>query len=119
MASDKGEKREKKTTEDDESGRGLGEVLKKLLTVGVGAAFMTEESIRAYLAEAKLPKEALNFLIQGANKSKEELMARVGNEVVKIISKVDIVKEASRFIEEHKFSIKAEIEVTKKEKPPA
>ncbi len=97
-----------------ETKKGVGDTLKKLFTVGMGAAFMTEESIRTYLAELKLPKEALNFLLQGAKKSKEELMNRVGNEVVSIIRKIDFVEEASRFVEGHKFRISAEVEVIKK-----
>ena len=76
---------------------------------------MTEESIRGFVSEIKLPKETLNLLLQGANKSKEELMNRVSREVIGIISKIDFVKEASRFVEEHKFKITAEIDVIKKD----
>ncbi|HEX4922597.1 MAG TPA: hypothetical protein VFV50_00875, partial [Bdellovibrionales bacterium] len=48
---------------------------------------------------------------------KEQLMNRVGNEVISIIQKIDFVKEASRFVETHKFRVSAEIEVIKKDKP--
>ncbi|MBK8203040.1 MAG: hypothetical protein IPK68_12215 [Bdellovibrionales bacterium] len=44
------------------------------------------------------------------------MLNRVGNEVVKIISKIDFVNEASRFVEEHKFRVSAEVEVIKKDK---
>jgi len=98
----------------DQDGQKMTDLLKKLVSAGIGAAFMTEESIRGYLSELKLPKDVLGTLIQGANKSKEELVNRVGNEVIKIISKIDFVKEASRFVEEHKFRISAEIDVIKK-----
>lgn len=94
----------------------LGEAVKKLFTVGVTAAFMTEESIKAYLAELKLPKELLSVVIQGAQKSKDEVTNRVGKEVVGILQKIDFVKEASKFAENHKFKITAEIEVIKKNK---
>ena len=93
----------------------LGNALKKLVTAGVSAAFMTEESIRAYLGEVRLPKDVMNMLLSSASKSKEELMGRVEKEVINIIRKIDFVKEASRFVEEHKFRISAEIEVLKKE----
>ncbi|RME16287.1 MAG: hypothetical protein D6797_04885 [Bdellovibrio sp.] len=92
----------------------LSEAIKKFLSAGLGAAFMTEESIKAYVSELKLPKDVLNLLLQGANRSKEELMNRVGGELVKILSKIDFVKEASRFVEGHKFRIQAEVEVIKK-----
>jgi hypothetical protein len=100
-----------------EAGMGLfGETVKKIISVGLGAAFMTEESVRAYLGDIKLPKEVLNGLLQSAAKSKTDLMNRVGNEVVRMISKIDLVNEASRFVEEHKFRIQAEIEVIRKER---
>lgn len=101
---------------DERGGISVSDTLKKLLSAGVSAAFMTEDHIRSFLAESKLPKETLNLLLQGAAKSKEEITNRVTNEVIKIIQKIDFVKEASRFVEEHKFKISAEIEVLKKDK---
>ena len=90
------------------------ELVKKLIGAGIGAAFMTEEHIRKYISDMKLPKEAVNLLLQGASKSKDEIVHRVGTEVIKIINRIDFVQEASRFAEEHKFKVSAEIEVIKK-----
>lgn len=103
------------TSSETEKSPALGETLRKLLTAGISAAFMTEESIRAYVSELKLPKDVVHLLLQGASKSKDELMNRVGKEVINMISKIDFVKEASRFAEEHKFRVSAEIEVVKKD----
>jgi hypothetical protein len=111
MSNDK--KSEKK---DEDKSTLLGDTVKKLFTVGVTAAFMTEESIKAYLAELKLPKELLNVVIQGAQKSKDEVTNRVGKEIAGILQKIDFVKEASKFVENHKFKVTAEIEVIKKDK---
>ncbi|MEQ1879101.1 MAG: hypothetical protein ABL958_20845, partial [Bdellovibrionia bacterium] len=97
-------------------GGAVGEGIKKLFAAGLSAAFLTEESVRSYLQDVKLPKEVLNLFLQGAAKSKEQLMDRVGNEVITIIQKIDFVKEASRFVETHKFRVSAEIEVLKKDK---
>jgi hypothetical protein len=94
----------------------VGEGLKKLFAAGVSAAFLTEESVRSYLKDVKLPKEVLGLFLEGAAKSKEQLMNRVGNEVIAIIQKIDFVKEASRFVETHKFRVSAEVEVLKKDK---
>ena len=93
----------------------MSDALRKLVTTGISAAFMTEEAIRTRVTDLKLPKETLNILLAGASKSKEELMNRVSNEVIRIINKIDFVKEASRFVEEHKFKITAEVEVLKKD----
>lgn len=95
-------------------GSKMSDTIKKLLATGVSAAFMTEESIRRLVTDMHLPKETLNLLLQGASRSKEELMNRVSREVIAIISKIDFVKEASRFVEEHKFRVTAEIEVLPK-----
>ncbi|MDZ4676887.1 MAG: hypothetical protein SGI74_05185 [Oligoflexia bacterium] len=92
------------------------DTVKKLFSVGLGAAFMTEESIRNYLSDIKLPKEVLTFVLQSAGKGKDELVQRVSKEIGALLSHVDIVKEASKFVENHKFKISAEIEVMKKDK---
>jgi hypothetical protein len=93
----------------------LGEAAKKLFSAGVSAAFMTEENIRSYLGELKLPKEMLNLIITGASKSKDEITTRVSKEIVSLVEKVDWAKEAAKFAESHKFKITAEFEVLKKE----
>lgn len=93
---------------------GLGDVLKKVVAAGFGAAFMTEESIRSYVSDLKLPKDALNLILQGAQKSKDEMMNVVTGEVLKVINQIDFVSEASKFVEEHKFKITAEVDIIKK-----
>ena len=113
MATD-GSKKDDKDQSGDLKGL-LGDTVKKVFTAGVSAAFMTEESLRAYVSELKLPKEALNLLIQGANKSKDEVTQRVTKEILGIIQKIDFVKEASKFAETHKFKITAEIDIIKKD----
>jgi hypothetical protein len=114
MASDSGSKKDEKESPTDIKGL-LGDTVKKVFTAGVSAAFMSEEGLKSYLSELKLPKEALNLLIQGANKSKDEITQRVTKEVVGIIQKIDFVKEFSKFAETHKFKITAEIDIIKKD----
>jgi len=115
MASDDSHKKDDKEHLSGDLKGLLGDTVKKVFTAGVSAAFMTEESLRAYVSELKLPKEALNLLIQGANKSKDEMTQRVTKEIVGIIQKIDFVKEASKFAETHKFKITAEIDIVKKD----
>jgi hypothetical protein len=101
--------------ESEDQGSRISELVKKLMVAGLGAAFMTEEAIRSQLTDLRLPKEVLNTILQGASKSKEELVQKVGNETMRLISKIDFVKEAARFAETHKFKIQAEIEIIKRE----
>lgn len=93
----------------------ISEALRKVFTTGVSAAFMTEESIRTYLGEVKLPKEILNMLLQSASKSKDEITQKISKEAIAILQKIDVVKEFSKFAENHKFKIQAEIEIVKKD----
>lgn len=92
----------------------IPESVKKILSMGMGAAFLTEETVKSVLGDSKLPKEVLGKLMEGANRSKEEIIDRVGDELVSIIKKIDFVHEASRFVEDHKFKINAEIEITRR-----
>jgi hypothetical protein len=95
----------------------LTEALKKLISVGVSGALLSEEMIRGYVQDLKLPKDVLALLVTGAQKSKDELTGRIGKEVSALIQKIDLVKEVSKFAESHKFKINAEIEIIRKDKP--
>ncbi len=116
MENDSSNKKNDGSQSSSEEVKGLfGETLKKVFTTGVSAAFMTEESIRSYLQEVKLPKEILNVIIQSANKSKDDITQKVSKEIVGIFSKIDWVSELSKFAENHKFKISAEIDIIKKD----
>jgi hypothetical protein len=105
---------EKDDKKEDKSSTLLGDAAKKLFTVGVTAAFMTEESLRSYLSDMKLPKEVFGMILQSASKSKDEIANRVTKEIAGVLSKIDYVKEFSKFAETHKFKVTAEIEIQKK-----
>ncbi len=119
MANDKKDDNDEVNEPAEESRSRLTETLKKVLATGVSAAFMTEESIRTYLQDLKLPKDVLALIIQGANKSKDEITGRVVKEMSGILGRIDFVKEVSRFVEEHKFRVQMDIEVLKKDKNPS
>lgn len=115
---DKDRKEQEREQEEEEGSLKFSEIVRKVMSVGLGAAFMTEESVRSALGGINLPKEVLTAILQQANRSKEEFLNRIGNETIRLISKIDFVKEASRFVEDHKFRIQAEIEVVKKDQSP-
>ena len=92
----------------------LGDALKKVMATAVTGAFMTEEALKTYLSDLKLPKDILNLILQSAQKSKDEFTSKVTKEVVHLLQKVDVVKELSHFVENHKFKITAEIDIVRK-----
>jgi hypothetical protein len=100
---------------DVRSGSIIAEAVKRIMTVGMTAAFITEDTLRNYIGDLKLPKEVLHGLLQHATKSKEELANRVSGEIMKMLSKIDLAREAAKFLEHHKVKVSAEIEFTKKE----
>ena len=100
----------------DDRGSIMNEMLKKLFMAGMSAAFLTEETIRTFVGDVKLPKETLNLLIAGAKNSKDEVVNRVGREISVMIQKIDLVSEFSRFMQDHKFKVQMEIEVLPKTK---
>lgn len=66
------------------------DLMKKVLTVGVGALFLTEESLRALVQDFKLPKELLTAVLDSANKTKNEFMRTLSQDVIaRVADKVD------------------------------
>ena len=94
----------------------VSEGLKKILTTGLSAVLMSEEGVRQYVQDLKLPKDAIGTLVKGIAKSKEEIVTRVGTEFSKLVEKIDLVEEMTKFLRENKIKISAEIEFSKKEK---
>jgi hypothetical protein len=58
------------------------EMMKKVLTVGVGAIFLTEESLRGLVTEFKLPKELLSGILESAGKTKTDFFQRLSSDVL-------------------------------------
>lgn len=102
---------------DDDKKTGISETIKKLLATGMSSAFMSEDQLKQYLQGLNLPKDVLLQVLKGAQKSKDDLMGKVGNEFSKLIQKIDIVKELKSVLREHKISIQADIEFVPKKKP--
>ncbi|MBY0371981.1 hypothetical protein K2X33_14945 [bacterium] len=64
------------------------EAVKDLTSAGLATYFMTEESVRNYLRERKLPKEAVGLFLDGMNRRKDDLYKVVGNEIGAFLSKL-------------------------------
>ena len=48
--------------------------VKKILTVGVGTIFLSEEALKALASEIKLPKELFSGLLETAGKTKKDFL---------------------------------------------
>lgn len=91
-------------------------ILKKVITTGVTAAFMTEESVRALLKDVPLPKDIMGSLLENAKNTKTEFVAGVKNELKSYLDKIDLSREIDKIVEKYDFEIKATISLKRKKK---
>jgi hypothetical protein len=101
---------------DDKSDKDIkiSDLVKKVLTTGVTAAFMTEESVRGLLKELPLPKEMVGSLLENAKNTKTEFVASIKTELKSYLDKIDISKEFDKVAEKYDFEVKATISLKKK-----
>lgn len=92
-------------------------ILKKVISTGVTAAFMTEESVRALLKDVPLPKDIVGSLVENAKNTKTEFVSGVKNELKSYLDKIDVSKEIDKIVEKYDFEVKATISLKKKKKP--
>lgn len=89
--------------------RGLSDMLRKAMVAGLGAVFMTEEGIRTYVKDLKLPKELMGFVVGQAERSKDELFRVIGQELRHFFESPALRRELTRLLSEVTVEIKAEI----------
>jgi|GEM_PF-617047 len=93
---------------------GLSEGVRRAIATGISSAFVSEEGIRSYLSELKLPTDVLSQVLKGAKKSRDEVIGKAGNELVKLVRKLDLSAEIRRLLVENKIKISAEIDFVPK-----
>jgi hypothetical protein len=98
------------------------EMMKKVLTVGVGTIFLTEESLRGLIGELKVPKELLGGILESAQKTKDEFLKNLSKDVMSRVSdKMDPVSLVEEFLSRNDidFHIKMSFKPkTKRSGPP-
>ncbi|MCO5166927.1 MAG: hypothetical protein M9894_11240 [Planctomycetes bacterium] len=100
--------------EDEES----ESLTRRILTLGLGAYFLTEDTVRRYVKDAKIPRNIAQGIVQNATKGKEELYAFVARELSGFLKQLDLQAELDRFVRSHKVRINAEIEFLPRPAPP-
>src|SRR5690606_11227742 len=94
----------------------IGDILKKVVSTGVSAAFMTEESVRNLLKDVPLPKDIVGGLVENAKNTRDEFISSVKNELKSYLDKIDLSKEIEKIAEKYDFEVKATISLKKKKK---
>ncbi len=85
------------------------EAFKDLTSAGMATLFMTEESVRNYLREKKLPKELAGLFLDELGRRKEDVYKVVGKEIGSFLSKMDLSRELGKFLENHHVHFEAKV----------
>lgn len=94
--------------------KGLSDILKKVVTTGMGAAFMTEEAVKDLLHGLPLPKEMVQGLLANAKSSKDEFIKSVKTELKQYLDRIDLSKEIDRILDDYDMEINAKIKFKKR-----
>lgn len=98
----------------EDKDKGLTDVIKKVVSIGVGAAFMTEDAVKKVLADLPLPKEIVTGLLKNAQSVKEDFVQSVRSELSDHLSKVDPKKLMEEVLENYDIDVQAKVKFTKK-----
>jgi len=96
--------------DDDDRGSTSENLTRKILTLGLGAYFLTEDTVRRYVKEMKIPRDVARGIVNNATKGKDELYALLARELSGFLKQMDVQAEVDRFVRSHKIKINAEIE---------
>jgi hypothetical protein len=83
--------------------------MKKAMTAGVGALFLTEEGIRNLVGDLKLPKELLTSLVTQADRTKQDIVRTLGEEVRRFLESAAVHEELHRLLSDVTLEVKAEV----------
>jgi hypothetical protein len=97
------------TGEDDDKRGFVPDFVRRMAWAGLGAVFMSEEGIRRFAGQVKLPKEALAFLMSQAEKTKDEVGRVLSDEVRKLLQSDRLQDELVRAIASTTIEIKASV----------
>jgi hypothetical protein len=88
-----------------------GDFVRKVLTVGVGTVFLTEEALRGLVSEVKLPKELLTGLIDSASRTKNEFFGKLSEEIMqKVVSKIDPKELVQELLERNEIELNVKVQ---------
>jgi hypothetical protein len=93
------------------------DLMKKVLTVGVGAVFLTEESLRAMVSEWKLPKEVISAILESSRKTKNEFLQSLSQDVfAKVVDKVDPAQLLQELITGNEIELHIKVDIKPKKR---
>jgi hypothetical protein len=92
-----------------------GDMAKRALMSGLGAVLTTEESLKSSLQDMKLPKEAMNYLVSQADRTKREIIEVVARETRTFLSHMEIEQMLGRALTGTTIEISTRIRILPKD----
>jgi hypothetical protein len=85
--------------------------MRKALVAGVGALFLTEEGIRNLVGELKLPKELIGALLAQADRTKQDVVRILGEELRRFFESAQLHEELLKLLTDVTIEVKTEIKL--------
>ncbi len=93
------------------------ELVRKLLIVGVGTVFLTEESLRTLISDFKLPKDLIAGILESASKTKNEFLSKLSSDLLdRAMEKVDIQSLVQEILEKNELDLQIKLNFRPKKK---
>ena len=73
----------------------ISDILKKAVSTGISAAFLTEDAVKNIIGDLPLPKDIINGLLQNAKESKTEFIKGIKN--IKVNEVNEVIKKYLSF----------------------
>ena len=83
------------------------EVLKRVGSLGVGAAFMTEDAVKNLLHDLPMPKDIMLGLIEQVKVQKKELASSFKSEFKNYLSSINPTKEIDKVLSKYEVNVNA------------
>jgi hypothetical protein len=84
--------------------------VKKVLTVGMGTLFLTEESLKNMVSEFKLPKELLGGILESANKTRKEFLGNLSQDLMnRVNEKIDVRALVDEILAKNEIEIQMKV----------
>ena len=110
---------DQKKGSDKEKDFAFSEVVKKVVSIGVGAAFMTEDAVRSVLNDLPIPKDIVTGLIQNAKSAKADFAEGIQEELRSYLKKVDAKRLVRDIVDHYDIEVNATFKFKKKDDSPS
>jgi hypothetical protein len=86
----------------------MSEMMRRAVAMGLSGFFLTEEAIRKAVGDT-LPQDWADFAVEQSERTRNELMERLGAEVARTFASLDVAEMLGQLAEGRTFELKAEI----------